>query len=205
VIRSRRGAAKLRRLLLVPLAVAIPLLAGCEAGNNAPVLDFHFPTDGAGTTVGGLSIANVFILGAPLGSSLMPGQSASLFLAVTNTGRPDRLLGISAPGSAISVHVPAGGILVASQHRVLLSGPQPQVYLVGLTRPLTSGSSITVVLHFLNAGAVSLAVPILPRAGHLTTLAPAPSPTPPAPAGAHKAHHKTGISPSPTPSSSPSA
>jgi copper(I)-binding protein len=178
VIRSSRRAAQLRSLLLVPFAVAIPLLAGCEAGNNAPVLDFHYPTDSAGTTVGDLAIANVFILGAPLGSSLRPGQSASLYFVLTNTGRSDRLLGISAPGSATSVHLPAGGIPVSSQHQVLLSGPQPLVYLVGLTRPLTSGSAITVVLHFQNAGAISLAVPIFARTGHLTTLAPAPSPAP---------------------------
>jgi copper(I)-binding protein len=199
VIRSSRRAAQLRSLLLVPFAVAIPLLAGCEAGNNAPVLDFHYPTDAAGTTVGGLAIANVFILGAPLGASLHPGQSASLYLVLTNTGRSDRLLGISAPGSATSVHLPAGGVPIASQHQVLLSGPQPQVYLVGLTKPLTSGSAITVVLHFQNAGAITLAVPIFARTGHLTTLAPAPSPTPAVPG--HKAHHKAAAA---TPSTSPS-
>lgn len=203
MIRSSRRAAQLRRLLLVSAAVAIPLLAGCEAGNNAPVLDFHPPTDAAGTTVNDLAIANVFILGAPVGSSLQPGQSASLYFVLTNTGKPDRLLAISAPGSATSVHLPAGGIAIGTEHQVLLSGPQPEAYLVGLTRPLTSGSAITVVLHFQNAGAISLAVPILPRSGHLTTLAPAPSPTPLTPAGAHKTRGRPVHPNVPSPSTTP--
>lgn len=202
MIWSGWGNARLRRLLLVLVAVLIPLLAGCEAGNNAPTNQFHPPTDGATASVGALSIANVFILGAPLGSSLMPGQSASLFFAMVNTGKRDRLLAISAPGSATSVHLPAGGIPIGSQQRVLLSGPQPQAYLVGLTTTLTSGSAIKIVLHFQNAGAVPLEVPIMPRAAQLTTLAPPPAAAPSVPAAGHKRHH--GVpTPTPTPSTTP--
>jgi hypothetical protein len=177
VIRSGWRSTLPRRLVLGIVAVLIPLLAGCEAGNNAPTLQFHYPTDAAGTVVGKLSIRNVFVLGAPLGSSLHKGQSASLFLAMVNTGAPDRLLSVAAPGSATSVTLPAGGVPVISLHPVfLLSGPKPQVVLVNLTRTLTSGSTIRLQLNFQKAGLVTMVVPVLPRAAHYATYAP-PQPT----------------------------
>jgi copper(I)-binding protein len=212
VIRSGWGKAPLRRLLLVSAAVLIPALAGCEAGNNAPTIDFHQPTDAAAAVAGDIAVRNVFILGAPLGSSLQPGQSASLFFALVNSGQPDRLLAISAPGSATSVRLPGGGIPVAHLRPVLFTGPQPQAYLVNLIRTLTSGSAIKLILHFQNEGQVTLQVPVMAQAANLTTLSPPPSPSPSPTAGtaAHR-HHKglpaptVTIPPSPTPTPSPSA
>jgi copper(I)-binding protein len=194
------------RLALVAAAALIPLLAGCEAGNNAPTLDFHYPTDAAGTQIGKLSIRNVFIVGAPLGSSLAPGQSASLFLALVNLGKPDRLLSISAPGSASAVVLPGGSIAVNTRQPVYLSGPRPKAYLVGLTRTLTSGSDIKLVLHFRKAGPVTLMVPIFAKAAHYVTYSPPPSPTPSTTGGKHhRAKHSpaSGTSPTPTPSPTP--
>jgi copper(I)-binding protein len=190
VIRSGWRSTLPRRLVLGTAAVLIPLLAGCEAGNNAPTLQFHYPTDAAGTVVGKLSIRNVFVLGAPLGSSLRKGQSASLFLAMVNTGAPDRLLSVSAPGSAASVTLPAGGVPVINLHPVfLLSGPKPQAVLVNLTRPLTSGSTIRLQLTFQKAGLVTIMAPVLPRAAHYATFAPpqstATTPTATVTPGAH--------------------
>lgn len=205
---SRSGwrVAPLRRLLLVSVAVLVPLLAGCEAGNNAPTVEFHPPTDGATTVVGDLSIRNVFILGAPLGSRLHPGQSASLFFAIVNTGKPDRLLSISAPGSAASVRLAAGTVSIATARPVLLTGPQPEAYLVGLTRQLTNGSAIRLVLHFQVAGAVPLEVPVMTRAAQYATLSPPPSPSPST--AAHvlvRGRHRIVVTPaSPTPTPSPS-
>jgi copper(I)-binding protein len=173
VIRSGWRSALPRRLVLGTAAVLIPLLAGCEAGNDAPTLQFHYPTDAAGTVVGKLSIRNVFVLGAPLGASLHKGQSASLFLAMVNTGTPDRLLSVTAPGSATSVTVPSGGVPIVNLHPVfLLSGPKPQLVLVDLTRTLTSGSSIKLELNFQKAGLVTLVVPVFARAQHYATYAP---------------------------------
>ena len=107
MIGSGWGSALPRRLVLVAVAALIPVLAGCEAGNNAPTLDFHYPTDAAGTSVGDLAIRNVFVLGAPLGRNLARGQSASMFLALVNNGAPDKLISITAPGTAASVTLPA--------------------------------------------------------------------------------------------------
>jgi copper(I)-binding protein len=181
VIRSW-GSALPRRLVLVAVAALIPVLAGCEAGNNAPTLDFHYPTDAAGTAVGDLSIRNVFVLGAPLGRDLVKGQSASLFLALVNTGAPDKLISITAPGTATSVTLP-GTIPIRIGHPVFLTGPQPQAVLTDLLRPVGGGSTVRLVLTFQKAGPITLTVPVFARAAHYVTYAPpqpviTPSPTP---------------------------
>ncbi len=201
MIRSGWRSTLVRRLALGAAAVLIPVLAGCEAGNNAPTVEFHYPTDTAGTVVGDISIRNVFVLGAPLGSSLHAGQSASLFLAIVNDGAPDRLQAISAPGSATSVSLPSGGVPVVDGHPVFLSGPKPQLVLTGLTRALTGGSSIKLQLTFQKAGLVTLVVPVMPRASHYQTYAP-PQQSAITPAPTVTVTPGTSVSPSTTPDAS---
>jgi copper(I)-binding protein len=194
-MRSGWASALPRRLVLVAAAALVPVLAGCEAGTNAPTQEFHYPTDTAGTVVGhSLSVLNVFVLGTSLGTNLEKGQNAALYLNLVNTGPADRLVKITAPGSAASVVLPAGGILIGSQQSILtLSGPRPAAYLKDLKRPLLNGTDITIVLHFLKQGPVQLTVQVMPRATHFTTYGPPPSPSP-------SAHAKSAT---PTPSASP--
>jgi copper(I)-binding protein len=117
-----------------------------------------------------------------------------------NTGTPDRLLSITAPGVASSVKLPSGGVAISSGERVLLSGPQPQAYLVKLTKALASGTDITVNFFFQKQGEVSLQVPIFARAIHYETYSPPPS-APATTTAKHKHGHATATpSPSPTPS-----
>jgi copper(I)-binding protein len=199
------GSALPRRLVLVAVAALIPVLAGCEAGNDAPTLEFHAPTETAGTAVGDLAIRNVFVLGAPLGRELAKGQSASLFLAMVNTGAPDQLISITAPGTAASVKLP-GTVPVTFGHPVFLSGPKPQVVLTDLTQPLASGTTIRLVLTFQKAGPVTLIVPVMARATHYATYAP-PQPAPSATLALTTAKHRkahASASPTATASTSPS-
>jgi copper(I)-binding protein len=195
VIRSSHRTAG-RRLLLLAIAALVPALAGCEAGNNAPTQEWHQPTDGAGIVLDNISIRNVFVLGAPIGSKIGVGHSAGLFLALINNGSPDRLVSVSAPGTAKSVTLPGGGVSLARQQAVFLTGPAPKVVLEGLTRPLTGGSTVRLVLTFRNAASVSLTVPVMPRAQYYSTFAPpSPSPSPSVAKGKHAA-----ATPSPSPS-----
>jgi copper(I)-binding protein len=200
VIRSRRRAARPRRLLVLAIAALIPALAGCEAGNNPPTQQFHQPTDGAGIVHDNIAIRNVFVLGAPIGATVPAGQSAGLFLALINDGSPDKLLSISAPGTAKSVALPGGTVGLASQQPVLLTGPEPKVILEDLTRPLVGGSSVLLVLTFQNAASVTLNVPVIPQAQYYSTFSPPPTltPTPAATPGRHARHKaKPAASPSP--------
>ena len=197
MIRTRCRTARPRRLLVLAIAVLIPVLAGCEAGTNAPTQEWHNPTDGAGIVHDNISIRDLFVLGAPLGSALPPGQSAGVYFAVINNGSPDKLLSIAAPGTAKSVSLPGGTVSLASQQEVLLTGPTPKVVLEDLTRPLSGGGSVVLVLNFQNASSVTLDVPVLPQAAYYSTYSTAPTPTP-TPSASKHGKHKATATPSPS-------
>jgi hypothetical protein len=211
VIRSSRGAVLPRRMLIVAAAVLIPALAGCEAGNNAPTLNWHQPTDGAGTVIGSIAIRNVFVLGGPVTGTLAAGKSAGLFFALVNSGQPDTLVSITSPGTAKSIALPGGHITLGSQQAVLLDGPEPKAILDGLSHALPSGSFIRMTMNFQNAGSVTLDVPVLPQALYYSTFSPVPSPAPtptPTPNGTKSGRHQGSpaatVTPSPAASPSPS-
>jgi len=200
VIRSNRAAPL--RVLAVVVAVAVaPVIAGCEAGFNAPTQQWHQPAAGASAVVNNvLRINNVFVLGAAPAFSLPRGGSAGLFLAINNEGAPDRLIGVTAPGAAAAVQLAGGSVRLPTQQAVLLSGPAPQVILRGLTRNLGGGQHIVVVLHFLRAGDVAMVVPVMPRAQWFSTFSPAPPLVRPSPSPTGTASPSpAGTSPSPSP------
>lgn len=202
MIRSRRGGTLPRRMLIVTVAALIPLLAGCEAGNNAPTLSWHAPTDGAEATLGSIAIRNVFVLGAPLSGTLAAGHSAGLFFAIVNAGARDRLISVTAPGTAKSVTLPGGTVGLANQQSVLLTGPRPLAVLNDLTHNVTGGSFIRVIMTFQDAGSVTLDVPVMPQAQYYSTFSP-PVPSPTASPGKKARHHSGSPSPSTTPSTTP--
>jgi len=194
VIRSRRGVLSLRGLAVVAAAGLIPVIAGCEAGNNAPTQQWHQPTPGASAILNNtLRINNMFVLGPTPGFSLPRGASAGVFLALTNDGLPDRLVSINAPTAAASVQVPPGGISIGHGQSLLLTGPSPRVLLVHLTRVLNGGQYVRVNVTFQNAGHKSLLVPVMPRAAFYATFSPAPV----------VMHPNIPASPTPSPTASP--
>lgn len=202
MIRSSHRIAGPRALVVLAIAALIPVLAGCEAGYNAPTQAWHQPTDGTGLVHDNIAIRNVFVLGAPVGEVIAAGHTAGVFLALVNNGSADKLVSITAPGTAKSVTLPGGRVSLASQQSVLLTGPAPKVVLQDLTRPLRGGSTVRLILTFQNAASVSMVVPVMPRAQYYTTFSPAPTLAPsPTPAK----HSKAGASPTPTASPSPTA
>jgi len=175
VIRSRRGLLSLRDLAVVAAVGLIPVIAGCEAGNNAPTQQWHQPTPGASAIVNNtLRINNMFVLGPTPGFTLPRGASAGVFFALANDGAPDRLLSIKAPGEATSVLVPVGGISLGRDQSLFFTGPSPRVVLEHLTRTLNGGQWIRLNMLFQNAGFVTLKVPVMPRTESYGTFSPAP-------------------------------
>lgn len=193
------------RIMVAVIAALVPLVAGCEAGFNAPTLHWHQPTDGAGKTVRNITISNAFVLGAPIGKQIPAGQNAGLFLSLVNTSNQttDHLVSVTTD-VAKTVEIPGNHVTLTAQHTVLLAGPKPQIILVGLLHPLAGGSVVTIKLTFKVAGQVTLQVPVMPRAQYFTTLRPAPAPTTPSgsptPTGTGTA--KSSPSSTPSPSSS---
>lgn len=168
----------LRSVLVVAAAALIPAVAGCEAGNDAPTLQFHPPTVGTGVLVQGtMNIRNVFVLGGAGRGNVPAGGSAGLFFALVNNGGADRLLSISAPGTATGVTIRGGTIQLASNGSAFLTGPTPEAVLTGLTRPLRSGTVVTIVMTFQKLGAVSLRVPVIWQNNEYATFSP-PAATP---------------------------
>jgi copper(I)-binding protein len=206
VIRARFGKTAGSRLLLGAgvLALLAPAIAGCEAGNGAPTLEFHAASGGSQTVVNGIRITNVFVLGAPSGSTLPAGSNASLFMSLFNDGAaPDALQSASAQGAS-SVTLDGGTVALPSQTPVNLTGPQPSAVLNNLSAPLASGGYVKVTLQFKNAGPVTLSVPVEPQSYYWSTYSPAPA-APAATTGAPSATPGTTVAPNPTvtPSATP--
>jgi copper(I)-binding protein len=193
----------------VAAVALVPVLAGCEAGGNAPVLHWHPPTNGASATIheggGEIAIRNAFILGAPVNATLPAGSSAGLFVGLVNTGPRDRLVSISAPSAATSVTLPTGGVVLEQDQSALLTGPEPKLILTGLTRSLPGGTYVKVLLTFQKAGSVSLDVPVLSRSDSFATFSPAPTVSPTPTASAKGRHHGTSATPTPSVSGSAAA
>ncbi len=206
MIRSSHGRELLRRLLIGAAALLIPVLAGCEAGNNAPTLQFHPAANGAYATADAIGVDNAFILGGPDDTPLAAGSSASMFFAVYNGGSSaDRLISVSAPGTATSVEVAGGSVTVPANATADLTGPTPKVVLRGLTSALTSGPTVTVILTFQNAGAVALSVPVEPRTGYYSTFSPSAPSASPSKRAKPRATSSATASPAPGASAQPSA
>jgi hypothetical protein len=166
-----------RRLLLGALAVLLPALAGCEAGFNAPTLEFHPASSGVSTTVNGIALDNLFVLGGPVGSAIPAGGRAGVFLALESQNG-DRLLAVSAPGTASSVKLTGGPVNLPAQTLVDLGGPVPEVVLTGLASPLAGGQTVQLTLFFAVAGVVTLGVPVEPHAYDYATYFPPAIPRP---------------------------
>ena len=189
-----------RRLLFGAIALLVPALAGCEAGLNAPTLEFHAASNGVSATDGGITIDNAFVLGPDLNSTLPVGGQAGVFVALLASSN-DRLESVSAPGTASSATITGGPVDLAPQTLVNLDGPAPQIVLTGLTSSLSSGETIELVLTFATEGAVTLHVPVEPRAYSYATYSPPAIPTPSATATGTG----TSVSASSTATASPSA
>jgi copper(I)-binding protein len=194
-----------RCLLLGTTAMLVAALAGCEAGADAPTLQFHPASNGTTTVVNGVRIDNAFVLGPALGSSLPVGGQAGVFLSLT-TPNHDQLVSAAAPGTASSVTLTNAPVTLSAGAVVDMSGPAPQIVLNNLTSPLSGGETVKLALTFTTAGVVTLQVPVEPAAYEYTTYSPPPPPPPtptPTPTGSHKGKARSARGSSASPAATP--
>ncbi|HEU5156941.1 MAG TPA: hypothetical protein VFU43_08080 [Streptosporangiaceae bacterium] len=204
-----------RRMVALGIAGAlaiIPAVSACGAGNDPQTAQPTQLTEGVNvTTKNGLAVRNLFVLGPVPGQQLAPQSAATVYASIVNDstdGRPDRLIGISAPGVAQGAQIQGGGIDLPYQRLVQIGVASPAgittplIILQGLTRPVSGGESINLTLRFQNAGELQAAVPVVSRDGHYTTYAPAPTvTTPSATPSATEVTPSAAESPAATPSS----
>lgn len=175
------------RMLFGALAVLAPALAGCEAGYNAPTLEYHQAAFGAYASKNGVSISNAFVLGPSPSGPEVAGGRAGVFLAITSQNG-DKLVSASAPGTATSVKILGGPVSVPAVGSADLTGPVPRVVLNGLANPLQGGTLVKLNLTFAEAGTIAMTVPVQPKAYEYATFSPPPTPSPaPAKTGKVKA------------------
>jgi len=165
------------RMLFGALAVLAPALAGCEAGYNAPTLEYHPAAFGAYATKNGVSISNAFVLGPSPSGPEVAGGRAGVFLAITSQNG-DKLVSASAPGTATSVKILGGPVSVPAVGSADLTGPVPRVVLNGLASPLQGGTLVKLNLTFAEAGTIAMTVPVQPKAYEYATFSPPPTPSP---------------------------
>ncbi len=184
-----------------------------KAGLNAPTLEFHPASYGVSVVESGITIDDAFVLGPGLNATLPAGGQAGLFLSL-EAENGDRLVSVSAPGTAANVQITGGSLNLAAQSLVDLSGPSPQIVLSGLTTPLSGGQTIKLELTFATQGVITLNVPVMPDAYEYATYSPPAIPTPTAtptvltspsvsPGASGSASASVGTSPSASPSSTP--
>jgi copper(I)-binding protein len=166
-----------RRMLVGALVVLAPALAGCEAGFNAPTLEYHPAAFGAYAMKNGVSISNAFVLGPSPSGPEVAGGRAGLFLAITAQDG-DKLVSASAPGTATAVQILGGSVRLPAAAPVTLTGPVPRVVLTGLASPLEAGGLVTLNLTFAEAGTITMTVPVQPKAYEYATFSPPPTPSP---------------------------
>jgi hypothetical protein len=138
-------------MLFGALAVLAPALAGCEAGFNAPTLEYHPAAFGAYASKNGVSIANAFVLGPSPSGPEVAGGRAGVFLAISSQDG-DKLVSASAPGTASAVQILGGPVSV----------------------PAVGSANLT----FAEAGTIAMTVPVQPKAYEYATFSPPATPSP---------------------------
>jgi hypothetical protein len=181
-----------RRLLFGAMVLLLPALAGCEAGLNAPTLQYHPANFAVDKTKNGISFSNLFVLGASPDGPQVAGGRTGVFLSLY-AADGDRLTGVKATGTASSVSIAGGSVNLPAQSLVDLSGPVPKVVLNGLADSLQGGETVTLSFTFAKAGTITLPVPVEPQAFEYATFSPPATPSPSPSATKKKGHPRVPV------------
>ena len=205
------GPRALRRACAAAAVALIPVLAGCEAGSNAPSCTGTRPRTGRPRRSRRARARSRYATR----SSSAPRRTPPCRPAVppacswdwSTRGRGTAWSASPRRAPPPRSPLPQGGVLLEQNSSALLTGPQPEVILSGLTRSLPGGTYIRVLLTFQRAGTVVMTVPVIARANSFATFSPAPtaSPTPSVSATGKRHHGQASATPTPSVSGSATA
>lgn len=188
--------------------IALGCLTACGSGPDAAAQPTDADTSadagtspGAGASVGAVRVTGAFVL-APAGRPIPAGGEAPLFLTVANSAaRPDALDRVRMTVTGSDAWIAGGHLSIPAGGRSG-SGRIPAIMLPGPQQDESPGASVTVLLHFRNAGSVRVPVPVVARTGRHAGYSPSPARrVSPGPSG-HDAVSPSTIAP-PSPTSAP--
>jgi hypothetical protein len=146
-------------------ALAMPVLAGCHAGKDAPTLQQGSSGNGAEVSRSDIQIDNATLVAGNPGSK----RAAFLGTVYNPTDAPDALLSIAA-GSAPAKLLPEPIPLPARQAVPIQTAKAAQAGFVGLEGE--PGQYVTVTMTFQRAGEAVFRALIVPPSGYYAEAAP---------------------------------
>jgi periplasmic copper chaperone A len=192
-----------RKIQVIASALAgLFLTSACAAGQIAATAEVQATLDGVNRTLGPIGLHGLS-LGAPTeGPSYPAGSNIPINMVLVNSGnKPDKLVGITsslakswssyskadanlvlnAPGAR---HAPGAQSVTIPPGSQIASGAVygKQLVLLGTSRRIWPGNTVTVVFQFQNAGTIRVPVPVHLTEGERTGLT-VPSETSPSPVG----------------------
>jgi periplasmic copper chaperone A len=170
--------------LLLTLATAGLLVAGCSAGQEAQTAKELPTNDAASADVGSLSLRDM-TLAYPSRGRYARGDNVRLDMVIINNDlmTADALVEVRTD-TAERVVVSPAEVEISPDSAVSFRGSRPSVTLVRLTRSMWPGQDIQVTFRFARAGAVTATVAV---AVPITPVPPAPTAEPSTTPGADPA------------------
>lgn len=150
-----------RRAATAALLAAVPLLAGCGAGQDATTANYYAPADGINHVQGPVHVLNVLVVAPAQGSS-----DAPISMTVANDGaQPDTLVGIDA--GPVGRAELLGPREIGPESTLSFAGPTAQSSAVIRNFTGRAGETVTLQLTFQRAGRTPpLATVVVPREGY---------------------------------------
>jgi copper(I)-binding protein len=188
-VTSRRSLAVRGVPAVLALALGLPAVAGCAAGQNTVTERERTTPFAQGVDLGAIHVRAMRVVsagvvttsGATLGANA--GTQGYLTMTVTNEGqRPDTLTNVSLVQGGQVTPSGTGSVTVQPQHVLVLglptgSGGAPTLKISGASKPLVPGTIVTLRLSFQNAGDTTVSVPVVDRAEAGTTATASPPDT----------------------------
>ncbi len=158
--------------LPVLAALGLTVLAGCSSGHGLASPSVTPVSQVVNARVGAITISGAYI---PAQAS--PDVAAAYFTVANSGSTPDTLTSVTTSAAAsVQLHEtvtdggaetmePLGSLLVPAHGSAAFSSGHKHLMLMRPSRKLTEGEQVTMTLHFIHAGAITMTVPVVSMTG----------------------------------------